>query len=440
MTTTATSLYAEHIALRQKTTAAALAATKYDALVISSGVPFTYFADDQEPPLHETPHFAHWVPLRGPHHVLVVKPGAKPKLVRFAPEDYWYEQAPLGEPFWADDFELIEVTMREAAWKHAQSSGRVAYIGDEHDAARAAGFADDALNPAELLARLDWERSFKSAYEVACLEEAEKIAGWGHRAALAAFDGGASELEIHHAYLQACCSTEADLPYPTIIAHDEKGAILHYTGKRAQRDGRVLLIDAGARHLGYGSDITRTWTRKECDPAFRDLVKGVDKLQRRLCDMVVPGLPYPDLHNAAHVMIGNLLHELGVLAVGGEEANELGLTRPFFPHGLGHFLGIQVHDVSGRQASPAGGTTAPPKQYPYLRTTRTIDVGQVFTIEPGIYFIELLLRPQRTGPAKDLFTWPKIDALASHGGIRIEDNVLVTRDGHRNLTRAVLHN
>ncbi|MCY3001995.1 MAG: Xaa-Pro dipeptidase [Planctomycetota bacterium] len=429
------SLYAEHVAARQRTTEAALAECGYDALVLSSGAPFTYFADDQEPPFHENGHFAHWVPLRGPHHVLVVRPGTKPRLVRVAPEDYWYEQAPLGSPFWADDFDLQEVGTTDAAWKLGLEGKRVAYIGDETARALAAGIAAVHHNPAALVARLDWERAYKSEYEVACMDEAETVAAWGHRAALSAFDHGASELEIHHAYLAAVRCTEAELPYPTIIGHDEKGAILHYTGKRSQRNGRVLLIDAGARHLGYCSDITRTWTRKECDSRFRALVKGMDALQLKLCERVVPGLPYPDLHAAAHVMIGNLLHELGVLKVAGDEAFDEGLTSPFFPHGLGHFLGIQVHDVGGRQKDPTGGIVPPPPKSPFLRTTRKIEEHQVFTIEPGCYFIEMLLRPHRTGGKADCFDWKLIDELSEFGGVRIEDNVLVTASGHRNLTR-----
>src|SRR5262245_46031927 len=102
MTTQSTSLYADHVAERQRTVEAALQASGFDALVISSGKPFTYFADDQDAPFRETPHFAHWVPLRGPSHLLLVRPGTKARLVRVAPEDYWYEQAPLGTPFWAD--------------------------------------------------------------------------------------------------------------------------------------------------------------------------------------------------------------------------------------------------------------------------------------------------------------------------------------------------
>jgi Xaa-Pro dipeptidase len=112
-----------------------------------------------------------------------------------------------------------------------------------------------------------------------------------------------------------------------------------------------------------------------------------------------------------------------------------GLTRPFYPHGLGHFLGIQVHDVSGRQAAPEGGIKPPPAEHPYLRTTRTIETGQVFTIEPGIYFIPMLLRDLKASAHANDVDWTLVDALTPMGGIRIEDNLLVTPSGHRNLTR-----
>jgi Xaa-Pro dipeptidase len=422
-----------HVAERQRKAEAALAASGFDALLVSSGKPFTYFADDQDPPHRPTPHFAHWTPLAGPHHLLLVRPATKPRLVRFAPEDYWYEQAPLGSPFWADAFDLSEVGTKEAAWELAASPGRVAYVGNETDEAQAHGVA--ACNPPELVARLDWDRSFKTAYEVACIEEAERVAGRGHRAARAAFEAGGSELAIHHAYLAACGRTEEELPYTTIIGLDEKGATLHYTAKRTIPNGRNLLIDAGARHLGYASDITRTWTRPSAPARFRELVRGMDELQQELCRDVRPGLPYAELHAAAHARIGDVLHASGVLRVSGHEAAERGLTRPFFPHGLGHFLGLQVHDVAGHQREPAGGTNPPSPSHPYLRTTRTIEEGQVFTIEPGLYFIEMLLREHRGGADAAAFDWKLVDELAPCGGIRIEDNVVVTADGHRNLTR-----
>jgi Xaa-Pro dipeptidase len=431
-------LYADHVRVRQAKAEAALAAAGSDALVLQSGAPFTYHADDQDAPFHTTPHFAHWVPMEGPRHLLAVRPGKRPRLVRVAPEDYWYEQAPLGDPFWARAFDLVEVKSEEAGWKEALADvpkGKAAYVGDAPDAARQNGIAADRTNPPALLARLDWDRSTKTPYEVACLEEATRKAARGHAAARAAFLEGASELEIHQAYVAAVGCVDDDLPYPTIVALDEKGATLHYQRKRTNRNGKVLLIDAGAKHLGYGSDITRTWTGPPCDPAFRELVRGLDALQQALCASVKPGRPYGDVHHDAHVRVGDLLKSLGVIAKGGEEAVGIGLTSPFFPHGVGHFLGIQVHDVAGRQKAPEGGTRPPPKGHPYLRTTRTIEEDQVFTIEPGIYFIEMLLSPLRKGGLAKLVDWKLVDRLGPCGGARIEDNVVVTKDGHRNLTR-----
>ena len=431
----AAELYAEHVATRQRLAEAALAATGHDALILSSGRPITYFADDQDAPFHATPHFAHWVPLDGPGHVLLVRPGQRPRLVRFAPEDYWFDQSPLGDPFWRDRFDYCEAPDEAAAWTLAAATGRTAYVGDDPERAASSGVARAALNPSELLARLDWDRSFKTAYEVACLDEAERLAARGHVAAKAAFERGASELEIHRVYVEAVGCVDRELPYETIVALDEQGAILHHFGKSDKRGGKVLLIDCGARHLGYGSDITRTWTLESCEPVFRELVGGLERLQQDLCREVRPGRPYLELHRLAHVKIGALLRRLGILRIDGEAAVEQGLTGPFFPHGLGHFLGIQVHDVSGRQKEPSGGTLAPPAEFPYLRTTRAIAEHQVFTIEPGIYFVPMLLRELRAGPKAGLVDWKLVDRLTPCGGARIEDDVLVTAGGHRNLTR-----
>ena len=120
------------------------------------------------------------------------------------------------------------------------------------------------------------------------------------------------------------------------------------------------------------------------------------------------------------------------------EAVALGLTRPFYPHGLGHHLGLQVHDVAGKQANPKGDPQPPPPQHPNLRTTRTIEPRQLFTIEPGLYFIPMLLRPFRQNEHASRFNWKLIDELTPVGGIRIEDNILVTESGGRNITREYL--
>lgn len=430
-------LFHQHIADRQRTASEALDQTGFETLVISSGKVYTHFADDQDAPFHPTPHFAHWCPMAGPHHLLVVHPGKRPRLIRYAPEDFWYEQSPLGDPFWAAEFEIEEAGTVEDVWKRLGALSRAAYIGNETDRAETAGLEP---NSTLLTAHLDWHRTTKSSYEVQCIEEATVIAAKAHQAARAAFLAGASELEIHYAYIQAAGIVDHEMPYGSIVALNEKGAILHYEGKRMVKPGAVLLIDAGAQVRGYAADITRTMAAPHCDSRFAALIAGMGQIELQLCDLVKPGLPYGDLHHQGHLLIASLLMESGILKASPEEAVEKGLSRPFFPHGLGHHLGIQVHDVAGHQGSPDGTPAPTHPLHPTLRNNRIIEANQVFTVEPGLYFIPMLLRPFRENGQRSMFNWTLIDELTPCGGIRIEDNLLVTTHGHRNLTRPHLPN
>jgi Xaa-Pro dipeptidase len=428
-------LFSEHVKRLQAETETALGATGHDSLVISSGAPLAYFADDQDAPFRPVPHFAHWCPLGGPHHLLHVAPGRKPRLIRHAPEDYWYEQGGVTQAFWLDAFALEERGSADAVWQALGQPAKAAYLGNEAARAEAHGLA---ANPKPLTARLDWLRSYKDAYEVRSIEEATAAGARGHRAAREAFAAGASELEIHQAFCRAAGSTEAQLPYATIVAIDEKGATLHYQSKRTTRGGRVLLLDAGAQSRGYACDITRTTPGRDCDPRFVELVESVDEIEQDLVKTATPGRPYLEVHLQAHASVARVLSDMRLLRVSAEEAFVKGYTHPFFPHGVGHQLGIQVHDVAGKQSDASGTPAPPPKEHPYLRNTRTIEPGHVFTIEPGIYFIPMLLRRFRSGPETSAFDWDRIDALTPLGGVRVEDNVLVTARGPRNLTREQL--
>jgi Xaa-Pro dipeptidase len=430
-------LFKEHVARLRAETEKSLAACGHDSLVLSSGAPITYFADDRDAPFEPVPHFAHWCPLAGPHHLLHVAPGKKPRLVRYAPEDYWYEQGGVPNSFWRGEFDLEEAGTIEAAWARLGRPARAAYVGNETERAAAAGLTP---NPPALVARLDWTRSYKDPYEVRGLEEATGLGARGHRAAREAFAAGASELDIHNAFVRAVGTTEAELPYTTIVALDEKGATLHYENKRGQGKGRVLLLDAGAQVRRYACDITRTTAAPGCDPRFVGLLRAMEALERELAAAARPGRPYLDVHLEAHRGVGRILSEHGLVKVSADEAYDRGLTRPFLPHGVGHHLGIQVHDVAGLQRDPAGAPAPPPPEHPFLRNTRTIEPGHVFTIEPGLYFIPMLLRPLRAGPDASAYDWKAIDALAPLGGIRVEDNVVVTPSGPRNVTREQLAN
>ena len=121
-----TELFLDHLKVRLAYAGQALAAHGFDTLVISSGAPYTHFADDQEAPFHTVPHFRHYCPITGPHHVLKLEPGKKPLLVRYAPEDFWYEQLPLGTPFWSAGFDLIEAPTLEAVWNAVGRPARAA--------------------------------------------------------------------------------------------------------------------------------------------------------------------------------------------------------------------------------------------------------------------------------------------------------------------------
>jgi Xaa-Pro dipeptidase len=237
--------------------------------------------------------------------------------------------------------------------------------------------------------------------------------------------------------VQSICCLDHELAFNSIVAMNEKGAILHYENKRTIRNGKTLVLDCGAYVRGYRSDITRTFVSPAADYRFKFLVAGMEKLERELADAVRPGLPFGDLHHLAHVKIGTLLNQAGVLKADPEEAAKKGWTKPFFPHGLGHHLGVQGHDVGGKLASPDGKLHPPPKAHATLRNTRTLEVGHLVTIEPGLYFIPMLLKPHREGADSKVFDWRLIDELTPTGGIRIEDDVLVIEKGSRNITREI---
>jgi Xaa-Pro dipeptidase len=412
----------------------------FGGVVLDAGSPANHHADDQHPPHRPVPHFARWCPDPGPGHLLVARPGARPRLVRLVARDFWHEAPEAVEHPFADTLEVVEVDSAEAAVAAVGDTAGCAYVGARPAVAEALGLAD-AVEPGPLLAALDWRRAYKTDYEVACLRAAAERAARGHAAVRAGVQEGLSERALHFAYLEATGHLGHETPYPNIIAWDEASAVLHYTRKRpsAPQPGRVLLIDAGAQHLGYASDITRTYAREALGapphPAFVALLEGVQRLQRELVAMAAPGASYVAIHEASYRGVCALLAECELLTVSAEEACERNLGYAFYPHGVGHHLGLQVHDVGGRQAGPGGGAQDPPERFPWLRTTRSLEAGHVVTIEPGLYLIPLLLDPHRDGEHRDAFNWGLIDALLPHGGIRIEDDVAVTGDGPDDLSR-----
>jgi Xaa-Pro dipeptidase len=426
-------LYPAHLAVLEQLATRALTAVDCNALVVAAGQVRYRFLDDMPYPFTVNPHFKAWVPiLDAPGSFLVYAPGRRPTLLFHQPEDYWHKPPTLPTGAWLGQFDVHVI--RNPAEARGHVPPRAAYVGEPFVGSDEWGFA--ASNPVVLVDMLQYARAVKTPYELACMRRASAIGARAHRAAARAFAAGASEYEIHLEYLAASGLQEAELPYSNIIALNEGAAILHYTELKRSAPGvrRSFLIDAGGQFRGYASDITRTYAA--ASSPFADLIAAVDALQQRLCAMVVPGTSYPDIHLAAHHLVGAVLAEQGIVLCSAEAAVETEVTGVFFPHGVGHLLGLQVHDIGGHQASERGGVLPLPAGHPYLRLTRRLEAGTVVTIEPGVYFIDLLLRRAQADGRGRHIDWDTVADLAPYGGVRIEDDVVATLAGPENLTRS----
>lgn len=430
-------LYAAHLNVLKTRADAALERAGLDHLVVPSGTLHYQLFDDRDYPYAANPQFKAWLPLtRNPGSWLVYTPGEKPRLVYLQPHDYWHvvPEAPNG--YWLEHFDVVVIREPDEAQQHLpKNATRCAILGEAQSALGKYGaFAPN--NPPAVVDYLEYHRAYKTPYEIAMMREATRRGVRGHRAAERAFRAGASEFGIHLAYCQAAGQDTNELPYGNIVALNEHGAVLHYTdfGRLPPKPVRSFLIDAGASHGGYASDITRTYAADPGDE-FQSLVDAVDAAQQKMGAQVRAGADYKQLHLDAHLALAAILGDFGVIKVSPEAALASGVSSAFFPHGLGHGIGLQVHDVAGFAASDAGGTIAKPAGHPYLRLTRVLEPGMVVTIEPGIYFIDMLLEKLKRDGHADAVDWSRVDAFRRYGGVRIEDDVVCTDGEPVNLTR-----
>ncbi|WP_233843561.1 Xaa-Pro dipeptidase [Dyella sp. 2HG41-7] len=425
-------LYAQHIATLRQRADKALALGNFDHLLIAASTPLRKYLDDQDYPFVANPHFLHWLPLtNAPGSWMVYTPGNKPKLIFVQPHDYWHVVPDAPSGYWVDQFDITVVhTFAEAV--DALPKGHRAVIAPECPSIHGV----EANNPPAVVNYLHWHRSYKTPYELALMRQASRVGTRAHRAAEKAFRAGESEFGIQMAYLAAAAQTAAELPYANIVGLNEHGAVLHYTNfdRTPPKQSRSFLIDAGGSASGYASDITRTYAATG-HHEFQALIDSVDRAQQSFAAKVKAGQSYPDLHIHAHHVLADVLREHGVIRMSAESAVQSGVTSTFFPHGLGHPIGLQVHDVAGFQANEHGGSIPRPEGHPYLRMTRVLEPGMIVTIEPGLYFIDMLLEELRAKPAAKDIDWAKVEAFRPYGGIRIEDDVVCTDSEPENLTR-----
>ncbi|MEG2940716.1 MAG: aminopeptidase P N-terminal domain-containing protein [Thermomonas sp.] len=256
---------------------------------------------------------------------------------------------------------------------------------------------------------LDEMRLFKSADEIKLMQRAADISVEAHRAAMRAARAGIHEYELQAELERVFRMHDAQPAYGSIVGAGANGCVLHYRDNTAKsRDGELVLIDAGAEYRGYAADITRTFpVNGRFGKEQRALHDLVCKAQAAALAQARPGVPYEAGHEAAVATLSEGLLSLGLLKGRLETAIERADYKRFYRHKTGHWLGLDVHDVG---------------EYRIDGESRLLEPGMVFTIEPGLY----IASDDVSVPAK----WRGI-------GIRIEDDVLVTADGHRVLTAAL---
>lgn len=427
------SLYHRHLQTLVQRYNEACAQFGLDAIVLHAGELEYYTNDDHSIAFKPAPWVQQWLPYDVPAGTWVVF-SEQDGLHLYWPahQDFWHVNPEEPSGPWTQDWNVQPAG--NLSWLKALPNKTVVL-----SPTPTAQTLPDALsvNPADLTAWLAYDRAVKTEWEIENIRIANQRAARGHVAAEQAFHNGMSELDIHRAYLIASDQQQIDEPYGAIVALNEAAAILHYERKNqvSPQSHRTLLIDAGAKVLGYASDITRTFQHEQ-HGIFAQLLKAVDEFQQELVAACTVGTPYLDIHNLALQKTAQLLKDTGICSLTVEDQLNKRIPQVFFPHGIGHYLGLQVHDVGGHQIDRNGTTIERPEHAPFLRLMRNLEENVVVTIEPGLYFIPMLLEKMKVNTTNHGCDFKLIDELTPFGGIRIEDDVVVKREGPLNLSRA----
>ena len=428
-------LYSQHLVEKFSRFQGILNETGFNEILIGSGDSKTQFADDLAYPFKANPYFREWAPLskRAGCYLQISADASKPKLFLLKVEDIWHtapESLPAGFEQGLDIVEYASIDELKAALTRRE--GGTALVNETNTLELAA----EDFNPQSVLNQIDFQRRGKTAYEQECVREANRQAVPAHRAAYRAFMAGASELEIAAAYLAACNQSENEMPYSIIAGVNQHAAVLHHSNlSRQPRTPRSFLIDAGVSFNGYASDITRTYAYDQ-GSEFAEMISVMDRVQQELVAAGGIGKNPVDLHVLSNLKVAEVLRQFEVLNVSAEEAFEADIIAAFYPHGLGHHLGSNVHDRGSTLANAQGEKLPAPKKYPKLRSSAPMVANQIHTVEPGLYFIPALLDKLRQGEQAAKLNWSRVDHFIPFGGIRIEDNIVVHANGRlENLTR-----
>lgn len=283
-------------------------------------------------------------------------------------------------------------------------------------------------------------RVFKSKLEVDLIQYANDVSSEAHIEVMRRIRAGMKEYQLesiflHHIYMHGGCR---HCSYTCICATGENSAVLHYghaaaPNDRALKEGDIALFDMGAEYHFYGSDITCTFPVNGKFTKHQTVIyNAVLKAHDMVIKTISPGISWIDMHKLAERTILQSLKTVRIIVGDIDEMMEKRLGAVFFPHGLGHLLGLDTHDPGGYTK----GMIRPKEPgLRSLRTIRELREGMVITVEPGCYFIDALLNPALEDPTmSNFFNLEELDRYKNFGGIRIESDVVVTLNGSRNLT------
>ncbi len=287
------------------------------------------------------------------------------------------------------------------------------------------------------------QRSIKSEEELLEIEKAVEITGAMHVAAMRAARPGMRESVVAGIIEGIAAAAGGRLSYPAIVTINGQTLHNHFHGNELL-DGKLLLGDFGAengRH--YAGDITRTFpVARTFSPRQRDIYQIVLDAQLASLDSLAPGIRYLDTHLLAARRITEGLQALGLMQGDVDESVAAGAHALFFPHGLGHMMGLDVHDMEDLGENFVGYTDELTRSEQFglrsLRLARALEPGFVLTVEPGVYFIpELIAQWEADQRHAGFINYSKLKTFSDFGGVRIEDNVAITTDGYRLLGKPI---
>lgn len=303
---------------------------------------------------------------------------------------------------------------------------------------------DLPVNLTNLEQAMNAARGIKDEYEIRMIREANKISGLAHRKILESIKSFSNESQIEGSFLNTCVSHGArNQAYQIIAASGPNAAVLHYSRNNEPLHKKPLVcVDAGAEWNCYASDVTRTFplTGEWPSQYVRDIYKLVERMQEETIRRMGKGVRYRSLHDLAHDIAIEGLLSLGVLKGSFNEVRDSGVSKVFFPHGLGHHVGLEVHDVSEGSIMALGERSrqnwTSDLLSPCTLSAPLLEEGMVVTVEPGLYFSPLALDNARKQPYAKYINFDVAKEYVHIGGVRIEDDILVTATGYENLTTA----